>query len=163
MYINGVEYIQKHESGPKQGIKINPFFVEMWQHNNVMWELTNFCFSLKFPFVPFWCYKLQSCGAFSIYVTPYWPIYPYNIFRQGTKRTQCGGTPFVLDKLQIAHIAHPTFAFNLELSSFQHSTFRLNRIKWKWRHLIFWTQFCPSDLSLLSREQDDFSTLEDIP
>jgi hypothetical protein len=29
MYINGVEYIQKHESGPKQGIKINPFFVEM--------------------------------------------------------------------------------------------------------------------------------------
>ncbi len=108
-----------------------PFFKKMWQHNNVMWELTNFCFSLKFPFVPFWCYKVQSCEAFSIYVTPCWPIYPYNIFRQGTKRTQCGGTPFVLDKLQIAHIAHPTFAFNLELSSFQHSTFRLNRIKWK--------------------------------
>ncbi len=44
--------------------------------------------------------------------------YPYNIFRQGTKRTQPGegeGGGGGLDKLQIAHIAHPTFAFNFEL------------------------------------------------
>jgi hypothetical protein len=100
-----------------------------------------FVFQSSFLLYHFGVTNLQSCGAFSIYVNTIL-TYPYNIFRQGTKKGHnVRGTPFVLDNLQIAHIAHPTFAFNFELSSFQHSTFRLNRIKWKWRHLIFWTQF----------------------
>jgi len=136
-----------------------------WNVNNVMWELTNFCFSIKFPFVPFWCYKIAIMWSFLHICKHHIDLSIQHFQTRYKKDTMWEEHHLCWIKLQIAHIAHPTFAFHFELSSFQHSTFRLNRIKVEMEasHILDSVSVLMIYHHFLSREQDDFSTLEDIP